>query len=202
MSQFIIESSKLIKGMISSPITELNRVKEGQIPKNIINFVFIITMLVTLAKVPFREWGRMGEGLPNRYLTEIANFLSHPFILWIAGYVFYLVSILIIIKLCKSFTMQVSCIGLPYLFMSISCLGIVAQILFIPLNYLLSRRLLMTLGLFFRFWNIVLIILAVKISSSLSTIKSMFIVVVTVLIMTVFTFGIGTFLDPYLFFLF
>ena len=89
MYQIIIESSKLIKGMIFSPIKELNRVKEGLIPKNIINYVFIGSMLITLGKVPFRECGRMGDYIPNQYFKEIFNFLSHPFILWVTGYIFY-----------------------------------------------------------------------------------------------------------------
>jgi hypothetical protein len=91
---------------------------------------------------------------------------------------------------------------LPYLVMSVSGIGIAAQVLFFPLNYILSRQLLMFLGLCFRFWNLVLIFLAIKVSSSLSNMKSFSIVAITVVIITIFTFAIGTFMDPYLFFLF
>jgi ACR3 family arsenite efflux pump ArsB len=202
MSQFIIESSKLIKGIIFSPVNELNRVKEGLISKKIINYVIILTMLLTLAKVPFREWGRMGEGLPMRYLRDIVNFISHPLVLWGLAYSLYFCSIFIMIKLCNLFSRKGSCNDLPRLVMSVSAIGIVAHVIFFPLNYLIPFDILMYLGMIFRLWNLVLIFLAVKVSSSLSNKKSILIVVIPVLIMAVFTFGIGTFLDPYLFFLF
>ncbi|HEX9882453.1 MAG TPA: hypothetical protein VGA79_00665 [Desulfobaccales bacterium] len=202
MIQFLIKSAELIKGLIVSPISELNKIKEGLIPKNIIYRIFIITMIITIGNVPFRERGRMGDYIPNRYLTEIGNFISHPFVLWMAAYLFYFCSIFIMVKLCNLFTGQRGCRHLPYLVMSVSGIGIAAQVLFFPLNYILSRQLLMFLGLFFRFWNLVLIFLAIKVSSSLSNMKSFSIVAITVVIITIFTFAIGTFMDPYLFFLF
>lgn len=202
MNHFLIKTAELIKGIIVSPISELIKIKEGVIPKQIIYRIFVITMLITLVNVPFREYGRMGDYIPNLYLTKIANFISHPFVLWIAAYLSYFCSIFIMVKLCKLFTKERGCRDLPYLVMSVSGIGIAAQVLILPLNYILSRQSLMLLGLFLRFWNLVLIFLAVKVSSSLSNMKSISIVAITVLIITIFTFAIGTFMDPYLFFLF
>lgn len=203
MDQFLIKGIILIKGMILSPIIELNKVKKGLIHKNIIYLIFLITMLITLAKTPSRIWLRVGDNLPSiKYVNEIVNLLYNPFIMWMVAYLSYFCSIFIIVNLCNYFKEQEKCENLPCLIMSVSSLGIAAQILFLPLNYILSKNILIVLGLFFRFWNLILISLAIKISASLSNINMVLIVIITIVVVTILSFGIGTFMDPYLFYLF
>jgi hypothetical protein len=201
MSHFIKNASDLINGMIFSPILELNKVKKGIIPKNIIYKIFIITMLITLAKVPFRKLDRSFDWFHTQFLNEIFIFLNNPFVTWAVGYLLYFWGLFLILKICKIFLTHSDCDDLPTLVMSVSAIGIVAQGLFLPLNYIFPIKLLRILSIIIHLWNYVLISLALKVGSSLPFFKIIIILLIAMIIYTLSTFG-WSFMDPYLFFLF
>jgi hypothetical protein len=202
MNQFLIQSVRLVKGIAFLPLSTLNQIRKGVIPKGNVYFIFIVTMLVTLAKAPFTTWNRSFNVFSKQSLNEIIIFLNNPFAMWVREYLLYFCVLFLLVKLCKLFTKKQECQEMPCMIIAVSGIGIVAQLLFFPLSYLLTKEFLRILGLIVYLWNFVLIFFAVKISSSLSYAKTFIIILVPLGVLSVSPFGIWSFMSPYLLFLF
>ena len=187
--------------MIFSPISELNKIKEKKVPLNIIYHIFALTMLITLAKLPFLKWDQSISIISINNLNDIMTLILHPYIRFIIKYLSYFIGIVLIVTLCKFLTKK-DCDDLPLLIISISGMGIAVQVLYLPLYLIFSKDVLLYLTIFLGVWNLTLIMFAVKISSSLSYIKSISIVLMIVIINSIFTFGIGSNMAPYFLFLY
>jgi hypothetical protein len=202
MSQLLIQSFQLVKGVAFLPRSTLNHIKKGDIAKGNVYFIFVVTMIVTLAKAPFITWNRSFNVFSNQPLNEIIIFLNNPFAMWAREYLLYFCILFLFVKSCKLFTKGQECQEMPCMIIAVSGIGIVAQLLFFLLSYLLTKESLRHLGLIVYLWNFVLIFFAVKISSSLSYAKAFIIVLVPLGILAISPFGIWSFMSPYLLFLF
>jgi hypothetical protein len=190
---------RFIRGMIFSPILELIKIKNNKVPTNIIYRVFGLTILIILVKLSFIKWRTSPSTFSNHHLNEI---ILIPYVRYTISILSYFISIFAIVKLCKYFNRNKDCGNLPSLILSISAIGLVAQILYLPLNYICSKNVLLYLTICLVLWNLTLIMLSVKISSSLSYTKSVCIVVIIIIINMICTFGIGSSMAPYLEFMY
>lgn len=196
-----MEVLSIIKGLIFYPRKNLEQIKKGVVSKKLIYTIFAFSMIVTFIRSFFVRWHQSFTFFDKQFLNVAVIFLNNPFLMWLREYLLYFIGVFVLVKLCNLFSKS-KCESMPYMLMAISSIGILGQVLFWPLHYLLTHDLLKILGLIFYLWNLTLIFLAVKIVSSLSYVKTSIVILIPLIVLGFSPFGIWSFMSPYFLFMY
>lgn len=167
---FLISTVQLAKNIVIAPNTVFEETRDGGLAREVMA-IFGVALLITLGKASFKSFTeppQTANFFVSESLNEVLSFLGHPLLGMIFFYLVYCVFLLGVSGMCRIFKKGVRAKPLVISLMAISAIGVIMQVVFYPLSFLLPRPLLL-LGEYLVYgWVLVLSILAIRAAQRLS----------------------------------
>ncbi len=160
--------------------------------------LFVVSFVVVLLKSLFERKHAPTNFFNSQTLNDIFSFLAIPQVVAIITYLLFFVFVIVLFFIIKLFSKEVSFQPLLLSLMSISCIGVIAHFITIPLIFF-AKSMIMPISYMFYLWVIALSFWSIKNSQDLPLVKviPVFIVVVAPFLL----FGWLLVISPYLMFL-
>lgn len=156
--------------LIINPKKLFNIIISGEFTYEIY-FIFSLSALITLLKAFFIKTHKINY-YSNENLNAIFSFLSLPQLMWILAYISFFMFLYLIIFANKLIYKKAQKRSLFVSIMSISGLGLIAQIFYIVLNIFLPSNILISLSYIIIIWIVLYTVLAIKYSQNIPTVIS------------------------------
>lgn len=166
-----LSSVCLVKGVILQPANVFKKAKDGEIQKEVL-IVFGIAALITLLK-SFSARRQFLNFFADERLNQLLSILSIPQIKWFITYLIYFVMICFVFGICRLFGRATNLKTLTLAFMSISGVGIVSQLFFYTVHFVVPKSVSFVGSYCVYFWVIGLSIKAIQVTQSFSLTKSL-----------------------------
>jgi|GEM_PF-6719707 len=197
--KLFFDVTALIREMIISPKQSFDKIKAGTTSVRAIYSVLLLAALITLLKAFFASWRKTFDFFDSQYLNNVVIILNNPYIMWLREWLVFFITLFLLVKSCK-LLFKAECDKLPYMLMAISVIGLLCQILFLPLNYLLPHDSLKLILVAFYIWNLILIFIAIRIAGLLSYAKTTVVLLMVIIVFFISPFGLWSFMTPYFLF--
>lgn len=161
----------LVRDVILQPGDVFRKTKNGEIQREVL-IVFTVAALIPLFK-SFSARRQFLNFFADERLNQMLSMLSIPQIKWFITYLAYFAMIYFVFGICRLFCRAQSLKSLMLAFMSISGVGIVSQILFYPIHFVLPKNVIFIGSYFVYLWVIGLSIRAIQMTQGLSFPKAL-----------------------------
>lgn len=165
-----LSSVYLVRAVILQPGDVFRKVRNGEIQTEAL-IIFSIAALIPLLK-SFSAKRQFFNFFADERLNQLLSALSIPQIKWFITYLAYFAMICFVFGICKLFGKAENLKVLMLAFMLISGIGIVAQVLFYPLQFVLPKNVIFIGSYCVYLWVIGLSVKAVQITQGLSLSKA------------------------------
>lgn len=161
----------LVRAVIFQPGNVFRQVKKGELQREVLT-IFCIAALIPLMK-SFYLRRQFLNFFADERLNQLFSALSIPQIKWFVTYLAYFAMICLAYGICRLFRKVDSIRALLLAFMSISSIGIVSQIFFYLVNFVLPKNVMFIGSYCIYFWIAGLSIMAIQITQGLSFSKAL-----------------------------
>lgn len=166
-----LSSVYLIRDVIVQPGEVFRAAKNGEIQREAL-IVFGVAALIPLFK-SFSARRNFINFFADERLNQLLSTLSIPQIKWLITYLVYFAMICVAFGICRLFGRAEGLKALMLAFMSISGVGIVSQILFYPIQFVLPNNVIFIGSYCIYLWVIGLSIRAIQVTQGLSFAKAL-----------------------------
>ena len=166
-----LSSVSLVKDVILRPGDAFRKTKNGELQRETL-IVFAVAALIPLLK-SFSARRQSINFFADERLNQLLSILSIPQIKWFIMYFVYFAMIYFIFGICRLFGRTESLKDLMMAFMSISAVGVVSQILFLAIHFVLPKNVMFTVSYLVYLWVIGLSIRAIQVTQDLSFSKAL-----------------------------
>lgn len=166
-----LSSVYLVKDIILQPSAVFKKMKIGNIQREVL-IVFGVAALIPLLK-SFSISRRWINFFADERLNQLFSTLSIPQFKWLISYITYFTMICFVFGFCRLLGRAESLKSLMLAFMSISGVGIVSQVLFYPVQFVLPKNVISIGSYFVYLWVIGLSIKAIQVTQSFSFAKAL-----------------------------
>ena len=190
---------KLIKKVTLSPRLAFQEISAEKSAATVY-FLFAITALYIILKVQLfgaHDYGAI-DLYNNSFLNTLLGMLANPWIYIAVSYLSYFLVACLIVWFVRFMNAQVDIKKLFLSFLSVSALGLPAQLLYAVFHYSSLGRYMSLVSVIVHLWNWVLIYLAVRTVASLTATKAAILLAISFAIVFVSPLGPWSFMSPYL----
>ena len=166
-----MSSIYLVRAVISQPGDVFRKARNGEIQREAL-IIFSIAALIPLLK-SFSARRQLLNFFADERLNKLLSILSIPQIKWAVTYLAYFAMIYFAFGICRLFGKAENLKALMMAFMSISGIGIVSQILFYLIQFVLPKNVIFIGSYCIYLWIIGLSIMAIQITQGLSFSKAL-----------------------------
>ena len=167
--ELIVSSIYFIREMILQPSSLFEKIKRGALLKQTL-IVFGFGALIPLGKSFFIRKHSI-TFFADEWINELLSILNIPQLLWLINYIVYFGFLCGVFGVCKLFNKESNLRTIVLAFMAISAIGILAQVFFYPLQFILTKRLLLFGGYVVYLWVIWLSLQAIRVTQGFSLLK-------------------------------
>ena len=166
LTVLLASSVSLLWGVIVHPVTVFKEIRQGKYLTETL-ILFVLGVLITFLK-SFLARGRAMSFFADEHLNQFFSILSLPQIQWLLIHVMYFVFLLGILGLCRLFNRVGSTRSLVFAFMAISAVGVVGQVLFSAIQFVVPQDWLVWGEKFLYLYVISLSLQAIRVTQDLS----------------------------------
>lgn len=156
----------MVRDIIILPNSVFENIRNDKLFKEVYT-IFCIGALITFLKT-FMIKQKTITFFNYEKLNVIISWLSIPQIYWFMSYLSYFIFILCLFTICKFFNKQATLKTLVVSLMSISGIGVVLQVLFYILKFIMPKNFILISTYLVYFWVIILSISAIKTTQDIS----------------------------------
>lgn len=166
-----LSSVYLVRDVILQPAEMFRKTKNGETQREVL-IVFGVAALISLFK-SFSARRQFINFFADERLNRLLSILSIPQLKWLVTYIVYFAMICFVFSICRLFGRAKSLKSLMLVFMSISAVGIVSQIFFYPIHFVLPKNITVIGSYCVYLWVVGLSIRAIQVTENLSFSKAL-----------------------------
>jgi len=184
----LVSSGYLIREMALRPNSVFEKIKRGGFLKETV-IVFVIGALIPLVKSFFIRKQSI-TFFADEWINQLLSTLNIPQLSWAISYIGYFGFLFCVYGICRLFNKKSNLRAFTLAFMGISAIGIVGQVFFYVLQFILSKSLLLFGGYVLYLWVVWLSLQAIRVTQGFSFLKTLvaffspFIVIVAIMGLT------------------